>query len=225
MNDDTSTAHASEPPIDIADVIAQLAGQQARFAAHIDGDWDGLDAGRLARLLTLYGQNATRLGRLLRDRHALYGDAAEEVDKVFARLDARLDGDPESMAEADEAAESSAPPQPAGSPDHPGDSVSLKSPADIDDVILGLAERQTRLARYLDSRWGDPEAERPDTLLAVYSQNATRLGRLLRDRAAIYGPPPDPLQVLIDEALEHFWQQVDAQNAARDSSTPDSPAR
>ena len=111
MNDDTSTSYASEPPIDIADVIAQLAGQQARFVAHIDGGWDDLDAGRLARLLTLYGQNATRLGRLL------------------------------------------------------------------------------------------------------------------RDRAAIYGPPPDPLQVLIDEALEHFWREVDAQNAARESSTPDSPTR
>jgi hypothetical protein len=219
MNDDPSTSYASEPPIDIDDVIAQLAGQQARFAVHIDGGWDGIDAGRLARLLTLYGQNATRLGRLLRDRHALYGDAAEEFDKVFARLD----GDPELMAEADEAAESSAPPQPAGSPEHPGDSVSPDRSADIDDVILGLAERQARLARYLDSRWDDSEAERPDRLLAVYSQNATRLGRLLRDRAAIYGPPPDPLQVLIDEALEHFWREVDAQNAARNSSTPDPP--
>jgi hypothetical protein len=224
MNDDTSTSYASPPPIDIADVIAQLAGQQARFAAHIDGGWDGLDAGRLARLLTLYGQNATRLGRLLRDRRALYGDT-EKRYKIIAASLARYYSELESTAEADETAESDTPPQPAGSPDQPGDSVSLKSPADIDDVIRGLAERQARLARYLDSRWDDPEAERPDALLAVYSQNATRLGRLLRDRAAIYGPPPHPLQVLIDEALEHFWQQVDAQNAARDSSTPDPPTR
>jgi hypothetical protein len=224
MNDDTSTSYASPPPINIADVIAQLAGQQARFAAHIDGGWDDLDAGRLARLLTLYGQNATRLGRLLRDRRALYGDT-EKRYKIIAASLATYFSELESMAETDEAAESSAPPQPADSPEHPGDSVSLKSPADIDDVIRGLAERQARLARYLDSRWDDPEAERPDTLLAVYSQNAARLGRLLRDRAAIYGPPPDPIDVIMDQALDLFWEEINAQNAARDSSTPDSPTR
>jgi hypothetical protein len=224
MNDDTSTSYASPPPIDIADVIAQLAGQQARFAAHIDGDWDGLDAGRLARLLTLYGQNATRLGRLLRDRRALYGDT-EKRYKIIAASLARYYSELESTAEADETAESDTPPQPAGSPDQPGDSVSLKSPADIDDVIRGLAERQARLARYLDSRWDDPEAERPDALLAVYSQNATRLGRLLRDRAAIYGPPPDPIDVIMDQALDLFWEEQDAKNAARESSTPGSPVR
>lgn len=224
MNDDTSTSYASPPPINIADVIAQLDSQQARFAAHIDGDWDGLDAGRLARLLTLYGQNATRLGRLLRDRRALYGDT-EKRYKIIADSLARYFSDPEYMAKADEEVESSAPPQPVDSPEHSGDSVSLKSPANIDDVIRGLAERQARLARYLDSRWDDPEAERPDTLLAVYSQNATRLGRLLRDRAAIYGPPPDPIDVIMDQALEQFWEEIDAQNAARDSSTPDPPTR
>ena len=224
MNDDTSTSYASPPPINIADVIAQLAGQQARFAAHIDGDWDGIDAGRLARLLTLYGQNATRLGRLLRDRRALYGDTDKRYKIIAASL-ASYYSELESTAETDEAAESSAPPQPADSPEHSGDSVSLKSPADIDDVIRGLAERQARLARYLDSRWDDPEAERPDALLAVYSHNATRLGRLLRDRAAIYGPPPDPIDVIMDQALDLFWEEINAQNAARESSTPDSPTR
>lgn len=62
------TTRAGQLPIDIDRVIAHLADQQTQFSGYIDRGWPDLDVKQLARLLSLYGQNATRLGRLLRDR-------------------------------------------------------------------------------------------------------------------------------------------------------------
>ena len=85
---------------------------------------------------------------------------------------------------------------------------------DIDDVITALATSQNRLSAYLDTHRDELEPRPLERLLSVYSQNATRLGRLLHYRSDIYGPPPDPFRVVMDEALDLFWEEVNAQNAA-----------
>jgi len=80
-------------------------------------------------------------------------------------------------------------------------------PIQIDDLIADLAAKQTRLSQHLDRCWQNPDAEHLDRLLAIYSQNATRLGRLLHDRYAIYGPPPNPFSVVIDQALDRLSEE------------------
>ena len=46
------------------------------------------DVSELARLLAIHGQNASRLGRLLRDKRALSGDAADGLlDALGKALD------------------------------------------------------------------------------------------------------------------------------------------
>ena len=199
MDNQTSDPHECEPPIDINDVITQLADQQARFAASIDAVWDDVETNRLIQLLSLYGQNASRLGRLIRDRHTLYGDYYEGTKLLNenAKMDRRelmifFFGDPlPDWVDQSRFSQSQEPDPQSDPPD-----------VEIDDVIRALADKQARLARYLDRLWSDPQSGHPARLLALYSQNASRLGRLLRDRTAIYGPPLDPMEVIIQEVLE-----------------------
>ena len=188
---------ADQRPIDLDDLIANLAGQHAHLARYIDRRWDGLDPRRLARLLTTYGQSATRLGRLLRDRDALY----KPVDRQLAEIEALLE---RAQALIDEPPpDDRSPAQPPSAPVDDGDDAFL----DIDDIITALAGKQARLLQHLDRLWCDPDAEPPDRLLAVYSHNAARLGRLLRDRCAIYGQPADDLSLAMDAALDHLSQE------------------
>ena len=46
---------------------------------------DGASITELARLLSIHGANASRLGRLLRDRRALSGDAADGMSGAIAQ--------------------------------------------------------------------------------------------------------------------------------------------
>jgi hypothetical protein len=74
----------------IEGIIADLAEKQSRLSQLIDDELveeqSGLDVIRW--LFTLHGQNATRLGRLLRDKRALSGAAADGVeDAVSEALD------------------------------------------------------------------------------------------------------------------------------------------
>jgi hypothetical protein len=46
---------------------------------------EGVTLEELARLLRIHGQNASRLGRLLRDRRALSGDAADGISGAVAQ--------------------------------------------------------------------------------------------------------------------------------------------
>jgi hypothetical protein len=86
--------------VDIADVIADLAAKQATLSRYIDrcfpagsaperDNSDGAmatpDLHAIARLLALHGQNASRLGRLLRDQRALSGDAADGIAGAIAQ--------------------------------------------------------------------------------------------------------------------------------------------
>jgi hypothetical protein len=75
-------------------------------------------------------------------------------------------------------------------------------PPALGDVIVRLADQQTALSRYIDRRWSDLDDVHLARLLSTHVQNAARLGRLLRDWCAVYGPLPDPVDRMIDDALD-----------------------
>jgi hypothetical protein len=80
------------PPRDLTridQVIADLAERQAMLTEYIAAQVaEGADIGDVARLFALHGQNASRLGRLLRDQQALSGDSADELlDAIGQALD------------------------------------------------------------------------------------------------------------------------------------------
>ena len=67
----------------IEDVISDLAVKQAWLSDYIEHHLDDLSCAMLVRLLNLHGQNASRLGRLLRDQHALSGEAADGISAAI----------------------------------------------------------------------------------------------------------------------------------------------
>lgn len=79
-------------------VIDMLYQKQIDLDAYIDAVLHGADVGLrdLAHLFSVHGQNASRLGRLLRDRRALSGDAADGISGAIARaldeLSTQMDG-------------------------------------------------------------------------------------------------------------------------------------
>jgi len=214
-----------DPPVKIDSIISTLAYYQSCLAGRLEARWDELDADELARLLTLFGQIASRLGRLLRDRYALHGDSYEQFEAVKRSMAERI-----ALFSLEERIE------------HFGrdvlEDIDMEKPitnrhvVDVDRVITDLNDVQGRLDYHIDFHdWDSSEAASRDRLLAVYSQNATRLGRLLRDRAVIYGPPPDPLEVMKNKALDSVWEKMEAERAQRDEApdevpdeTPDCPA-
>jgi len=216
MQDNAHNDRPAALPIDIDHVIAQLAGHQAYLAAHIDRHWDDLEPLQLARTLSLYGQNAARLGRLFHDRPAIlgadydYGDSTPIPDETFRWLAEEIGyvDPPDTDAAVREES------VPGEETDAGDDTGSPPASPHIDDVITALAASQDRLSGYLDRHRDDLEPRPLERLLSVYSQNAARLGRLLCYRSDIYGPPPDPFRVVMDEALDLFWEEVNAQNAA-----------
>ncbi len=77
-----------EKPLEtIDDVINDALDKQARLSAILDNSAD-LDGADLAKLLAIHGQNASRLGRLLRDKRALSGESA---DGLLSALGTALD--------------------------------------------------------------------------------------------------------------------------------------
>lgn len=71
---------------DIESVLADLAGKQLMLSQYIDDQIaDGIGIDKLTRLLTLHSQTASRLGRLLRDRRALVGEAADGMADAIAK--------------------------------------------------------------------------------------------------------------------------------------------
>lgn len=78
--------HVLGPTPTIDEVIADLATKQAQLSAFIDTCLaEGRDLLALVRLFALHGQNATRLGRLLRDQQALSGEAADGIHGAIAQ--------------------------------------------------------------------------------------------------------------------------------------------
>jgi hypothetical protein len=80
---------------------------------------------------------------------------------------------------------------------------------DIGAVIADLAAKQQRLSRYIDDRLaaGDTSVQDMARLLALHSQNASRLGRLLRDQQALGGEAAYSLQHIIDLALDGLAEE------------------
>jgi hypothetical protein len=76
----------------IAGIIGDLAAKQQRLSAYIDDLLslaadrpDGASIRDIAHLLALHSQNAARLGRLLRDKRALSGEAADGIAGAIAQ--------------------------------------------------------------------------------------------------------------------------------------------
>jgi hypothetical protein len=83
-------AQPSRPLTTISDIIHDLAAKQAALSNHIDASLNDADADLpnlvdLVKLFALHGQNASRLGRLLRDQRALSGDAADGIAGAIAQ--------------------------------------------------------------------------------------------------------------------------------------------
>ena len=77
----------------------------------------------------------------------------------------------------------------------------------IDDVITDALNKQGRLSDLLD------EADLDDTqalvkLFALHGQNASRLGRLLRDQRALSGQAADGLLDAIGKALDEISTEI-----------------
>jgi hypothetical protein len=68
------------PPIN--GIIQDLVARQVQLSAVIDTHIHDLSIQDLARLFAIHGQNASRLGRLLRDRKALTGETADRFQQI-----------------------------------------------------------------------------------------------------------------------------------------------
>ena len=70
-------------------ILADLAERQARLTAYLEQVLvEGGDIAEVAKVFALHGQNASRLGRLLRDQRALSGDSADGLlDAIGKALD------------------------------------------------------------------------------------------------------------------------------------------
>jgi len=72
----------------IGDVADDLLRKQQQLSGYIDDQMaEGLDSDEMIKLLSLLAQNASRLGRLLRDKRALDGESPdgllEAISKIF----------------------------------------------------------------------------------------------------------------------------------------------
>ena len=80
-------AKPDKPLETIDDVITDALEKQGRLSAILDNTAD-IDGADLAKLMAIHGQNASRLGRLLRDKRALSGESA---DSLLTALGTALD--------------------------------------------------------------------------------------------------------------------------------------
>lgn len=189
-------SHWADPaPLDIDDLLYRLGRQHTRLSRYIDRRWSELDAVALARFLALYGENVSRLGRLLCDWQALHGpppDPLEQaIDEVLDELADEWGVDlGESSSEGQELVE---------------------PPIDIDRLIRDLDRTCIRLDQRLASLAEGEDDGTMSRLFAVYSQNMARLGRLCRVRRMLYPELPAELVKAIEEArLEEMDVPPDA---------------
>jgi len=75
----------------------------------------------------------------------------------------------------------------------------------IDDVVMDMLEKQARLSAILDEV--DDPAELAK-LFALHGQNASRLGRLLRDKRALSGDSTDGLLNALGTALDELSTEL-----------------
>jgi hypothetical protein len=91
----------------------------------------------------------------------------------------------------------------------PALAADLPADPDILDVIGDLAAKQQFLSRYIDECMaaGDTAIPVLIRLLALHSQNATRLGRLLRDKQALLPNAEDERTAAIYQALDELSEE------------------
>jgi hypothetical protein len=79
-------AHYDAPGVGIDDIIADLAAKQAALSQYLDEKLTpDVDLAGLTGLFELHAQTASRLGRLLRDRRALSGEASDGISGAIAQ--------------------------------------------------------------------------------------------------------------------------------------------
>ena len=67
-------------------VITDLERRLAQLTRHIDGNLEGLDTDAYVRLVTVEGQLASRLGRLMRDQQEVSGGREDELIRAADAL-------------------------------------------------------------------------------------------------------------------------------------------
>jgi hypothetical protein len=79
----------------------------------------------------------------------------------------------------------------------------------IGEVVADLAERQRQLTDYLATQIGEgADITEIARLFALHGQNASRLGRLLRDQRALSGKSADSLLDVIGKALDEISTEL-----------------
>jgi hypothetical protein len=85
----------------------------------------------------------------------------------------------------------------------------------IDDIIADLAQKQVLLSDFIDEAFTDPPVgitiDRLIRVFNLHGQNASRLGRLLRDRQALSGHWDAGISAAIAEALAEIESELDTQ--------------
>jgi ABC-type transporter Mla subunit MlaD len=80
-------AHAPQAVETLDGVIAELEERMRQLGDYIDRSVAQADnTADVVKLFALYGQSASRMGRLLRDRRALSDEAADSLSSLVGRL-------------------------------------------------------------------------------------------------------------------------------------------
>jgi hypothetical protein len=78
----------------------------------------------------------------------------------------------------------------------------------IDDLVNDALRRHTDLGAFIDAHAGELDADTLMRLFALHGQNASRLGRLLRDKRALSGQAADGLLAAIAAALDEISTEL-----------------
>ncbi len=85
-------------------------------------------------------------------------------------------------------------------------------PDDIDSVIEDLASKQRQLSDYIEAYTHDEQEDQAVRDLArlfqIHGQNASRIGRLLRDQRALSGEATDGIAGAIAQALDELATEL-----------------
>jgi len=81
----------------------------------------------------------------------------------------------------------------------------------IEDVINDALRRQSELTNYIDAHACEMTTDDLVKLFTLHGQNASRLGRLLRDARALSGKSADSLLDAIGTALDEINTQLGTQ--------------
>jgi hypothetical protein len=80
----------------------------------------------------------------------------------------------------------------------------------LSGVIEDTLQKQNQISSLIDALLGQEEvvSDKVIKLLALHSQNAGRIGRLLRDQKAVQGENNDPLLELLDRTLDELSTEL-----------------